>query len=86
MLSAGGPGGCGLIHLNSEYFSVLAAHSGLASTAAELDPLDASSLLLSLPCLKRTPTAASQLLHSVKQLSNSSQTALLWPELGLFFF
>lgn len=49
---------------------MLAAFSGSASTAAALDQLDSSSLILSFPCLKRTPTAASQLLHSVKQLSD----------------
>ncbi len=58
------------VQLNSEYFSVLAAFSGSASTAAALDQLDSGSLILSFPCLKRTPTAASQLLHSVKQLSD----------------
>lgn len=48
--------------------SVLAALSELASTAAELDQSDSSSIILSFPCLKRTPTSASQLLHPVKQL------------------
>lgn len=58
------------VQLNSENFSVLAAHSGSASTAAELDALDSGSLILSFPFLNRTPTAASQLLHSIKQLSD----------------
>lgn len=57
----------GEICLNS-VDSLLAALSGSASTAAELEPLDSRSLLLSLPFLKGTPTAASQLLHSVKLL------------------
>lgn len=72
MLYAGGLGvGEGTqVQLNSVRFSVLAALSGSASTAAELDQLDSSSLILSFPCLKRTPTAALQLLHSVKQLSD----------------
>lgn len=58
------------VQLNSRYFTVLALLSGSASTAAELDPLDSSSLILSFPCLNRTPTAASQLLYSVKQLAD----------------
>lgn len=52
--SDGRCGGSGGVQLNAEFFSVLALLSGSASTAAELDQLESSSLILSFPCLKRT--------------------------------